>query len=350
VGIGWNQGAASRNGKALGELEEKVKKEFDSLKQKAQERLGQLKEAGQAFLTSVQGALPQARDQFAQLVTQRIQQQMPDAAGQIVPILGNAVNNAFSAYMGTISGAVGQMQQAMQDAANARTPSQMQSAFQRLATAMGQLQSATSAGSLDPYIAQMEQEIGSQLGPEMQSQLNKLGQILDTTAAEVGGQLLQSLQASANTAVGAAQRILTELLGDGANALSNAADAAEQANERREQMTTVAAAGRVGLGLDYQWRMPFLSSAKHDFNTVLDVGGNYYHPLYDAAWADKGAPNPMVVGAATGQSADWHAGLRFTKWFGNVGVGANAGYRGTFTEGAGVRHAPEFGISLSSSF
>jgi hypothetical protein len=161
---------------------------------------------------------------------------------------------------------------------------------------------------------------------------------------------MQSLQTHANTAVGTAQRILTELLGDGANALQNTADAADQANQRREQMTTVAASGRVGVGLDYQWRMPFLSSTKHDFNTVLDVGGSYYHPVYQAAWADKGLPNPMVVGAATGPAADWHAGVRFTKWFGDVGVGANAGYRGTFTAGLGTRHAPEFGISVASSF
>jgi ElaB/YqjD/DUF883 family membrane-anchored ribosome-binding protein len=350
IGVGWNPGAVSRNAQALKDLEDKVKKEFDSLKQKAGERLGQLKEAGQTFLNSVKSALPQARDQFAQLAAQRVQEQMPDVAGQITQVLGSAVNNAFTSYMNNISGAVGQMQQAMQDAANASSPSQMQAAFSRLATAMGQLQAATAAGSLNPYITQMEQEIGSQLGPEMQAQMAKLGQILEATATEVGSSLLQSVQSSANTAIGTAQRILTELLGDGANALQNTADAADAANQKREQMTTVAASGRLGVGLDYQWRMPFLSSNKHDFNTVLDVGGSYYHPLYEAAWADKGAPNPLVVGAATGPQADWHAGLRFTKWFGNVGVGANAGYRGTYTQGAGVSHAPEFGVSLSSSF
>lgn len=350
VGVGWNQAAIDRNAQSVKDLEDKVKKEFDSLKAKAGEKVNELKAAGQTFLSAVQGALPQARDQFTQLAAQRIQQQMPDVAGQITAILSTAVNNAFSAYMSNVSAAVGNMQTAMQNAASASTPSQLQAAFSSLAAAMGQLQAATSAGSLNPYITQMQQDISSQLGPEMQAQMAQLGAILDATASEVGGQLLQSIQGAANTAVGTAQRILTELLGDGANALQNASDAADQTARNREQMTTVAASGRVGIGLDYQWRMPFLSSAKHDFNTVLDVGGDYYNPVYNVAWADKGMPNPMVVGAANGPSAEWHAGLRFTKWFGNVGLGANAGYRGSYTEGAGVRHAPEFGVSLSSSF
>jgi ElaB/YqjD/DUF883 family membrane-anchored ribosome-binding protein len=350
IGVGWNEGAISRNADSVKDLEEKVKKEFNTLKQKAQDKLGQLKEAGQTFLNAVQAALPQARDRFAQLAAQRIQAQMPNVAGQILPIFTTAVNNAFSAYMSNISTAVANMQQAMQDAASASTPSQMQSAFTRMAAAMGQLQAATSSGSLDPYMDQMQDDISSQLGPEMASQMATLGAILNGTASEVGSQLVQSLQGSASTAISTAQRILTDLLGDGANALQNAADAADQANQRREQMTTVAASGRVGIGLDYQWRMPFLSSAKHDFTTVLDVGGAYYHPVYNVAWTDKGAPNPLVVGAATGPSADWHAGLRFTKWFGNVGLGANAGYRGSYTQGGNVQHSPEFGISLSSSF
>lgn len=350
LGVGWNQGAADRNIKRGEELTEKIKKEFESLKTKAQASLGKVVEAGKTFLSSVQSALPAARDKFAQLASERVSAQMGDAAGKILPILGEEVNNAFSAYMANISSVVGNMQTAMQNAANASTPSQMQAAMAAFAQALGQLQTATAAGSLDPYITQMQNNIAARVGPEAASQMSQLGTILSQTASEVGAGLMQSMQQAANTAVATGNQILTDLLGDAAGALGNTTDAATDANEKREQMTTVAFSSRVGVGIDYRYRVPFLSSRKHDFNTVAEVGGNYYQPVFAGAWADKGAPNPLVVGAAAGPQADIHAGVRFTKWFGNVGVGANVGYRGNWVQGGGMTHAPEAGVTLSSSF
>jgi hypothetical protein len=350
IGVGWNQGAADRNVKSGEGLADKIKKEFETLKSKAAAKLNQVVEAGKVFLSSVQSALPAARDKFAQLASQRVSDQMGDAAGKILPILGEEVNAAFSGYMSNISAVVGNMQTAMQNAANAQTPSQMQAAMGAFATALGQLQAATAPGSLDPYITQMQTNIANRMGPEGAAQMAKLGAILNQTASEVGSSLMQSLQQAANTAIATGNQILTDMLGDAAKALGNSADAASEANNKREQMTTVAMSSRVGVGLDYRYRIPFLSSHRDDYSTVAEIGGSFYHPVFQAAWADKGEPNPLVVGAATGPQADIHAGVRFTKWFGNVGVGANLGYRGNWVQGGGMTHSPEAGISLSSSF
>ncbi|MBC7544556.1 MAG: hypothetical protein H7338_17690 [Candidatus Sericytochromatia bacterium] len=350
VGVGWNKGAVDRNVQRGKALADKIEKEFESLKGKAKGAIDKVKAAGETFIGQVKSAIPTARDQFASLASQRVSAQLGDAAGKILPILTEEVNTAFTGYFNNLSAAVGTMQSAMQSAASASTPSQMQAALSAFSVALGQLQAATGPGSLDAYIVTMQNNLANRLGPEAAGQMAALGEILNTTASDVGGTLMASLNQAANTAITTGNRILSDLLGDAANALGNSADAASSANAQREQMTTVAMTSRLGVGMDYQYRMPFLSSTKHDFNTVLDVGGNYYHPLMEMAWADKGAPNPMVVGAAVGPTADLHAGVRFTKWWGNVGLGADIGAQGMWTKGAGVSVAPQAGVSLSASF
>lgn len=349
VAVGWDHGAAKQNVNTAKGLGDQIAQEFEALKAKAGERVGQLTTAANTLIAAVKATVPEARDRFLQLAQERLSAQLGDAAQALMPILAMEVGAAFGAYMQNISTIAGDMADAVSRAAAARTPGDLQKALTDLADGISRLQAATGSGSLDPYMQSLQQRLVDSLGAEGAAQAGAIGAILGATASEVGNSLVLQVNSSLQAFLGEANGILTDLFGDATAALDNAANAVGAARDNYQSMTTIAMQSRLGVGVEYGRYIDFLSSPKHDFATTLTVGGNYYHPVMETAWTDGGTPKPLVLNAATGPQADWHAGVGVQKWWGSISLGANVGYRGTYN-GGGVQHAPEFGISFSSRF